>query len=590
MVIQLLGVTLISLLTITPILQQNKPNIEIQPLITTNNLPTQVYIQTPFDLYLFEGASTTDVSRVTSFDFDLPTSFQDVEDAGAKVLLDPNVNGWEDTDLNGNIDSGAIITSSNFFIFTTDSTTMTGNQVRKIITEYYTDSRGLAPTSLTVSFSQTTQSLTATSTFYTYTATNSTTGDMTGRVYYQAQSRTDTNSGSITNNNITVPQGTTLQNVINSMTPTATLENPSMANSLNQIILYYFNQPIPLDTVGTYTRTLYSRTNYLRNINHGTFTINVTSNDTTPPVITGPTSLTFEVGTYQLIEQILNNFYTITDEPNDDWDWNIIGSYNLSQVGTYNISIRAFDTANNETIYPIQLNITAPPPNDTTPPVITGSDTITRELGQINNDGQLINQFIVTDDITLSSAINKTLTGTRSYTQSGTYNLTLTATDQSGNIATKQFTFIINPPVIDNEPPVIISDLIVSITIGDFTDRQEILDFYTTVTDNIALSSVLLVGDINFNVVGDYQLQIIATDTSQNQSTRNILVRIKDEVILGNYNPLTDLLSGIFGAALSMVFTIGTVNVLGLRLLDAMGVIILGAVLLFVYKAIKGGS
>jgi hypothetical protein len=590
MVIQLLGVTLISLLTITPILQQNKPNIEIQPLITTNNLPTQVYIQTPFDLYLFEGASTTDVSRVTSFDFDLPTSFQDVEDAGAKVLLDPNVNGWEDTDLNGNIDSGAIITSSNFFIFTTDSTTMTGNQVRKIITEYYTDSRGLAPTSLTVSFSQTTQSLTATSTFYTYTATNSTTGDMTGRVYYQAQSRTDTNSGSITNNNITVPQGTTLQNVINSMTPTATLENPSMANSLNQIILYYFNQPIPLDTVGTYTRTLYSRTNYLRNINHGTFTINVTSNDTTPPVITGPTSLTFEVGTYQLIEQILNNFYTITDEPNDDWDWNIIGSYNLSQVGTYNISIRAFDTANNETIYPIQLNITAPPPNDTTPPVITGSDTITRELGQINNDGQLINQFIVTDDITLSSAINKTLTGTRSYTQSGTYNLTLTATDQSGNIATKQFTFIINPPVIDNEPPVIISDLIVSITIGDFTDRQEILDFYTTVTDNIALSSVLLVGDINFNVVGDYQLQIIATDTSQNQSTRNILVRIKDEVILGNYNPLTDLLSGIFGAALSMVFTIGTVNVLGLRLLDAMGVIILGAVLLFIYKAIKGGS
>jgi hypothetical protein len=311
--------------------------------------------------------------------------------------------------------------------------------------------------------------------------------------------------------------------------------------------------------------------------------------DNTPPVINGPTNLTFEVGTYTLIEQLLNTFYTFSDNVG------IENAYyfpvtSINTVGVFNITVFATDAAGNQTNLPVTITTTAPIPVDNTPPTIVGSSTITATIGAINNDAQLINEFNITDNITLPSAINKTLTGSRSYTQAGTYNLTLTATDLAGNFSTKQFTFILNAPFVDNEPPVIVADLIVSITIGDFTDRQEILDFYTTVTDNVALSTVVLVGDINFNVVGDYQLQIIATDTSQNQATRNITIKIKDEIILGNYNPLTDLLSGIFGGALSMIFTIGTINVLGLRLLDAMGVIILGAVLLFVYKAIKGGS
>ena len=79
-------------------------------------------------------------------------------------------------------------------------------------------------------------------------------------------------------------------------------------------------------------------------------------------------------------------------------------------------------------------------------------------------------------------------------------------------------------------------------------------------------------------------------DIRQNEAIKNERITKREPIDLGEYNPLTDLLSGIFGGALSMIFTIGTINVLGLRLLDAMGVIILGAVLLFVYKAIKGGS
>jgi hypothetical protein len=579
MITQLLGVALISLLTITPTIQQNNieqliaPNIEIQPMLFNNLDPNRLLVVNQFSYY----SSGLNIS--TYVDSTLITNFDSLSAFGTNFTYDT----FDQAAPNRFI----YIDDNTFYISRTTARTITGDVMRDIIRNYYIRTKG-SITSQSFSFTNTTDNISETSTFYTYSI-NGTGGLMNGNIYF-TQTSNVSNINSITkNNSVTVNQNITLQNLIQQINPQI---NWTYSDNRYQqkILFYYFDSSIPLNTPGNYNRSLYARDNYGYVRNFGSVNIQINAPDTIAPVITGPSSLSFEVGTYQLIEQILNNFYIITDEPNDDWNWNIIGSYNLSQVGTYNISIRAFDSANNETIYPIQLNITAPPPNDTTPPVIIGSDTITRQLGQINNDGQLINQFEITDDITLSSAINKTLTGTRSYTESGTYSLTLTATDQAGNIATKQFTFIINAPVIDNEPPVIDSDLIVSITIGDFTDRQEILDFYTTVTDNIALSSVLLVGDIDFNIVGDYELQIIATDTSQNQSTRNMLLRIKEEVILGNYNPLTDLLSGIFGGALSMIFTIGTINVLGLRLLDAMGVIILGAVLLFVYKAIKGGS
>ena len=91
-------------------------------------------------------------------------------------------------------------------------------------------------------------------------------------------------------------------------------------------------------------------------------------------------------------------------------------------------------------------------------------------------------------------------------------------------------------------------------------------------------------------MLGDYSVTITATDTSNNTSTKDIVVRIRQDVALGNYNPLTDLLSGIFGALLSMIFTIGTINVLGFRLLDGMGIIILGFVIFMIYKVIRGGK
>jgi hypothetical protein len=576
MIIQLLGVALISLLMITPTIQQNNieqliaPNIEIQPSTFLNQDTNRLFISKQFSHYDIKylatnGRSYTSSAVYTNTNqltyFDINATYSDVNR--------PNI----------------YITDANVYVSALSNQAPTGDEMRSILREYYYQTRGSYPTSDSFSFTVNSSPIGATTTYYTYTL-NGIQGSQTGRLYLSDLSLIQ-NFTTTFNANISIPQGSNFEQLIQAVNPQNTFNNQNMYNE----ILYYFSPYATpdLNTLGTRTVSISARTNFGVYKFIGNVNVTITVPDTTPPVIQGPTELTFEVGTYTLIEQLLNLFYTFTDNVGiNEAYYTPITSINT--VGVFEIVIFASDLAGNTVNYPVTITTTSPPPQDTTPPVISGSDTITRELGQVNNDAQLANQFNITDDFTQPSAIVKTITGTRSYTEAGTYNLTLTATDIAGNFSTKEFTFVINPPFIDNEPPVIVSDLIVSITVGDFTDRQEILDFYTTVTDNVALSSVLLVGDINFNVIGDYQLQIIATDTSQNQSTRNILIRIREEVILGNYNPLTDLLSGIFGGALSMIFTIGTINVLGLRLLDAMGVIILGAVLLFVYKAIKGGS
>lgn len=309
--------------------------------------------------------------------------------------------------------------------------------------------------------------------------------------------------------------------------------------------------------------------------------------DTTPPVITGPTTLTFEVGTFQLIEQILNTYYTITDDRVLS-DWSIIGSYNLLQAGTYSIQLRAVDEAGNNTTLPITMTVTAPVVVDTTPPTINGTSPVTRELGIVNNNNQLLALFNYSDNVTLPSAIVTELIGNVNYSQVGTYNVSIRATDLAGNQANRSIQFIIAPT--DITPPVISGPNSLFIQLGQYETISELIDDKYTITDNVELVGYTTSGTINFNELGTYDIVITAIDLRNNESEKFVRVTVRDNSVSQDYNPLTDLLSGLFGGMLSFIFTIGTINLLGFRLLDAMALIILGAIILFVYKAIKGGS
>jgi hypothetical protein len=309
--------------------------------------------------------------------------------------------------------------------------------------------------------------------------------------------------------------------------------------------------------------------------------------DVTPPTITGPSTLTFELGTWTLIEQILNTYYIITDD-RDDWDWELIGSINFQQAGTYSVSLRITDLAGNNATLPITITITAPVVIDTTPPSINGTSPISRELGIVNSNSQLLALFTYSDNVSLPATITTELIGNVNYSLVGSYSVSIRATDQAGNQTTRNIVF--NITTVDTIPPVITGPLAITIEPNEFETLSDLIDFYYVFTDNTELIGYTTSGTISLDTEGVYNITITAVDIRQNEAIKNVRITIREPIDLGEYNPLTDLLSGIFGGALSMIFTIGTINVLGLRLLDAMGVIILGAVLLFVYKAIKGGS
>jgi hypothetical protein len=664
MITQILGVALISLLTITPTIKQNNINNLIEDNITILNntlYPSRLHVVNEFAYYANgDGDSVYRSNRLHILNNKL------VNHLGTDLTFKTGLNY---DGLVNNIYITRQNNQANVSIYLT-----TGSLLRTILRNYYQSVRGVLPTSETFSFDPNNNSTSQFESTNTYTYTmNSTNGNMSGTIYVNNVNNYLNSTGNRVNSNVSLPTNSTMSQLINLISPTTNYTNVAT----NHIPLYYyFDSSINFNQAGTITRTLFSRTSWGFSVNHGVVTINLQA-DTTPPTITSingntenwinqsvtltvqasdnnslnTNAYSFDNGvTYQssnfkifTINEIVNikvrdssnnetsqqviinridkqspsinlagnwkntyelgeltsnnslyNYLSISDGASGiNSSLTTISNFNYNQAGTYtNVQISATDNAGNNFIYTAPT-ITITEPLDTSPPTISGSTTITRQQGNITTQ-DILSNFIISDpsgieESRIQRLDNTIVTSWNDFT-TGTYQLRVYARDTVGNIALYQFELNVTvPPVPDTTPPVITGSLITSFVIGTYTSTSEILALYT-ITDNLAVGVSQVIGTIDFEELGDYPVTISVTDTSNNTTTLNIVVRIRADVVLGNYNPLTDLLSGIFGGALSMIFTIGTINVLGLRLLDAMGVIILGAVLLFVYKAIKGGS
>ena len=660
MIIQLLGVALISLLTITPTIQQNNieqfiaPNIEIQPMLMNSSDPNRLVVINQFSHY----------DSIGSFQSaKLYTNFTDIIWGGSIYTYDTGNN------------SATYITDNDLYTYN-QSVDMTGNEYKNLLREYYFRTRGGYPTSETFSFTQTTMALSSNSTYYTYTL-NGSQGLVNGRIYITPISNVNDNTITNINRNVSVIQNSTLLSLIQNLNIQISFENQSTFNT--KILYYFLNSALPLNTMGTYSRILYARTNYGGTIDLGNINVTITEPDVISPTITGitgnttnwtnqnitliiqatdnvglnSTAYSFDNGityqasnqatfttnqivnvrvrdssnnsvleevtinridkqppsillagnwknTFQLGElannQALLSYLSISDGASGlNNGLTTISNFNYNQAGSYsNIQVSATDNAGNTDVYTLPT-VSITEQLDNTGPIITGPTTVNVEEGNITTQA-ILDLYSISDTsgvepntISIRDLNNNVITNWAPYTV-GSYQLRVYARDTLNNVTQYQFTLQVGEaPPPDLTPPTIVGPLLVSFEIGTYTSNTEILNLYTF-TDNVAILQNQLIGEVDYSELGDYQVTIRSTDTSNNITNRNIVVRIRDEVILGNYNPLTDLLSGIFGGLLSMIFTIGTINVLGLRLLDAMGVIILGAVLLFVYKAIKGGS
>jgi hypothetical protein len=675
MITQILGVALISLLNITPTLQQNNleqliaPNIEIQDNLFLTSNPNAIWVENQFSYYI-------DGQYSGYTDSQLKTSFNTVI----------NLGGGDNTALSsgGDLFRNIYIVESNFYFYRSDANiNISGTELRDVINAYYTRTKGTI-TSSSFSFTITTSNIANSNYFYTYSI-NGTGGLMEGRVYntnYQLMSPQGFPPLAKVNSTVSYPLGTSLESVINQIQPSLVLTYSD--NRYDEKPLYYYmldtnGNVVGLPTSqGTHTRDLYVITNYGQR-RSTRVTLVVGAPDTTPPTITSingnstnwinqditltvqatdnvalnslaysfdnganyqaSNSKTFTTNeivnisvrdssnnvanqsvtinridkqspsivlagnwknTFELGElannQALLSYLSISDGASGlNNGLTSITNFNYNQAGSYsNIQVSATDNAGNTNVFTLPT-VSITQPADTTGPIITGPTIINVIEGNILTQS-ILDSYSISDisgiepnTISIRDLNNNVITNWESYTV-GSYQLRVYARDTLNNITQYQFTLQVGEaPLPDLTPPTIVGPLLVSFEIGTYTSNTEILNLYTF-SDNVGILQNQLIGEINYSEFGDYPVTIRSTDTSNNVTNRNVVVRIRDEVVLGNYNPLTDLLSGIFGGALSMIFTIGTINVLGLRLLDAMGVIILGAVLLFVYKAIKGGS
>lgn len=274
-------------------------------------------------------------------------------------------------------------------------------------------------------------------------------------------------------------------------------------------------------SVGTYTIT-YTATDAAGNIGTATRTVNVV--DTTGPVITlkGSNPMSVECGSgYVEPGATAKDGCDGTSVP-----VTITGTVNTVK-GTYTISYKASDAYGNSTTVTRTVNVV-----DTTPPIITlnGSPTVTVECGQGYTEAGATAMDICDGIVTVKTS------GTTS-TAKGSYTITYTATDSSGNTATATRT--VN--VTDGTPPVITLNGANPMTVECGTGYTEP---GATATDSCDPGSIpVVISGVVPTTKGTYTVTYTATDSSGNKATATRTVNVTDTkapvITLNGSNPMS---------------------------------------------------
>jgi len=266
---------------------------------------------------------------------------------------------------------------------------------------------------------------------------------------------------------------------------------------------------VKINVVGIYT------VNYLATDSEGNeTTINRIVNviDTTPPVITfdGTSSITLEVGASLNYPAV-----TAVDSVDGNLDVTQDGSINESLVGVQVINYTATDLSGNQTQTALTVEVI-----DTTPPVIVmnGESSVAVEI--LHNYAEL--GAVVTDNSGIDLSI--TTSGFVDIMNPGTYYVTYTATDSSGNGAFVQREVI----VADTTAP----------SIEIFGANPMDIEYGGTYVESgaqgfdepVMLIDVIETGEIDTSILGEQLITYTATDSSGNTTSINRVVNVIDSV------------------------------------------------------------
>ena len=271
---------------------------------------------------------------------------------------------------------------------------------------------------------------------------------------------------------------------------------------------------VDTNVLGAYTLT-YTAVDNSGNQATATRTVNVV--DTTAPVITlvGDSQVNLEVGS------------TYTDAgatASDNYDGDIssqivvVNNVDVNTLGSYTVTYSVSDSSSNAaSVVTRTVNVV-----DQTAPTITilGDNPATIEAGSTYTDAGATATDNYNNDVTSSITASSTVDSNTI----GSYTVTYTVSDASGNQATAVRTVIVE----DSTPPTIalIGSNPVTVEAGStYTDAGATA---TDAYDGDLTSSITTTSDVDVNTVGTYTVTYTVSDSSANSATASRTVNVVD--------------------------------------------------------------
>lgn len=181
---------------------------------------------------------------------------------------------------------------------------------------------------------------------------------------------------------------------------------------------------------------------------------------------------------------------------------------------------------------------------DTTVPEISLDGELSFTIGDpdISFDGL----FVATDDVdgNISSAVVVDDSSV-DYTKPGTYQVSVSVTDEAGNITETSFDLVV---VNESVKPVIVGMVNITVEQGD-----SVPNYLTgvTATDNLDgdVTSAIIVDDsaVNYNVTGNYEVSYTVEDAAGNEVVETITVMVVKETVDPEIEGLDDIVIGLNG-------------------------------------------